>query len=184
MQRRKFMSIRAVISLAGVAVLGIALVSADAFAAQATARGGTAGVRGAYARPNSYNKYGYVPGSGFNPYTHDTAGYNPGYRYGSDPSSGAGFAAGAVVGGAIAAGTGYTYAPAGSYNNYGYTAGTGFNPYTHDTSGYNPGYAYSSGYNYPGDCTSDPISCNGQCWLNDNGTHYRWGACPVAKKHH
>src|SRR5579864_3042949 len=45
-QRRKFMSIRAVISVAAVAALGIAFVSADAFAARVAARGGSVGVRG------------------------------------------------------------------------------------------------------------------------------------------
>ena len=190
------MSMRRIISLAAVATLGIAFVSADAFAARVAARGGAVaartgavGVRGG-ALANRGRVYG-----------------GPNYR------PGLGLAAGAVVGGAIAAsqpwygnggygyGSGYgygydpgygaaAYAPAGSYDNYGYIRGSGFNPDTHDTSGFNPGYSYgsdpSTSYAYDpgsaGGCISNGgnIMCNGQCWLNDNGTHFRWGDCPAA----
>ena len=90
------MSIRRLISLAAIAALGIACVSADAFAARVAARGGAVAVRGGV---------GYRGGL-----------YNGGYYR---PSLG--LATGAIVGGAIAASqTGY-----GGYG-YGDGYGSGY----------------------------------------------------------
>jgi hypothetical protein len=99
----KVMSIRRVISVAAVAALGIACVSADAFAARVAARGGAVAVRGG-------------------------VGYRGGLYGGGYYRPGVGLAAGAVVGGAIAASqTGYGYGGYGSGyygGNPGYSYGS------------------------------------------------------------
>jgi hypothetical protein len=159
------MSIRRVISLAAVAALGIALVSADAFAARVAVRGGAVGVRGGAigvrggaigVRGGAVGVRGGLYGRGY---------YRPGL----------GLAAGAVVGGAIAASQ-----PGYGYGGYGYDSGT---------YGYNPGYTAASyatpvsygNSSYAGGCTSDPIMCNSQCWLNTSNGNYGWADCPKAK---
>ena len=113
------MSMRGVISLAAVAALGIAVVSADAFAQSAKkTRTHTVGPLAAQREA--------ATGGAFNPYTHDYGGVNAGYAYGYDPTT-----------------------------LYGPCAGT----------------------------SGNKIECSGQCWLNDNGTNYRWGECKAAKGH-
>jgi hypothetical protein len=174
------MSMRRFISLAAIAVLGIAWFSADAFAARAGARGGAVAARGAVGV-----RGGAVADRG-------GLGYRGGPYGGGYYRPGLGLAAGAVVGGAIAASQ-----PGYGYGGYGYGDDTGY--------GYNPGYTaayYGSpgGYNtYPNDAYSYPLAsasyasdtgyaggcstfngkimCNGQCWLDDNATNYRWGDC-------
>ncbi len=138
------MSIHRIVSLAAVAALGIACVSADAFAARVVARGGVVGVRG--------GALAYRGGLGYRGGLYDGGYYRPGL----------GLAAGALAAGAIAA----------SQPGYGYGGyGSGY--------GYNSGYSYASTTGYAGGCSSDPIMCGGQCWLNDNQTNFRWGDCPV-----
>jgi hypothetical protein len=147
------MSIRRVISLAAVAALGIACVSADAFAARVTARGGAVAVRG--------GAVGYRGGA---------VGYRGGLYGGGYYRPGLGLAAGAVVGGAIAASQpGYGYGGYDSGGGY----GSGY--------GYNTGYSYASSSGYAGGCSTDGglIMCDGRCWLNDNGANYAWGDCPA-----
>jgi hypothetical protein len=107
----KVMSIRRLISVAAVAALGIACVSADAFAARVAARGGAVAVRG-----------GAVTVRG-------GVGYRGGLYGGGYYRPGLGLAAGAVVGGAIAASqTGYGYGDgygSGYYgDNPGYSYGS------------------------------------------------------------
>jgi hypothetical protein len=167
------MSISRLISLAAVAALGVALVSADAFAARVAARGGAVAARGGAVGVRG-GAVGYRGGA---------LGYRGGYY-----RPGVGLAAGAVVGGAIAASQ-----PWNGNGGYGYGSGySGYDPgYTSyaPANTYNPGYAATSyaapaSYgSYGGACTSDPIMCNGQCWVNDNGTNYRWGDCPAVVHH-
>jgi hypothetical protein len=108
------MSIRRVISVAAVAALGIACVSADAFAARVAARGGAVGVRGgAVAYRGGLGYRGGLYGGGY---------YRPGL----------GLAAGAVVGGAIAASQpsygygGYGSGYYGSNPDYSYASTNGY----------------------------------------------------------
>jgi len=149
------MSIRRLISLAAVAALGIACVSADAFAARVAARGGAIGVGG--------GTLAYRGGVGYRGGLYGGGYYRPGL----------GLAAGAVVGGAIAASQ-----PSYGYGGYGYGYGYGSGYY-----GDNPGYSYGSTNGYAGGCSSvgNMIVCAGQCWLNDNATNYRWGECPAVR---
>jgi hypothetical protein len=145
------MSIRRVISLAAVAALGIACVSADAFAARLAARGGAVGARGGVVGVRG-GAVAYRGGLGYRGGLYGGGYYRPGL----------GLAAGAAI---AASQPGYGY---GGYD-YGGGYGSGY--------GYDPGYSYASSTGYAGVCTSDPIMCNGQCWLNDNETNYRWGDC-------
>jgi hypothetical protein len=182
------MSMRRVISLAAVAALGIACVSADAFAARVAARGGAVGVRGGAVGVRG----GAIGVRGGAVAYRGGLGYRGGLYGGGYYRPGLGLAAGAVVGGAIVnpngAGTeGVTTSAYCAYGNgYGCGYGSGY--------GYNPGYSYAaptqtspikttqpiaSTNAYAGGCTSDPIMCNGQCWLYDNQTNYHWGDCPA-----
>jgi hypothetical protein len=114
------MSNSRVISLAAVAALGIACVSADALAARVAARGGAVAYRGgavAYRGAVGYRGWG------------DRADY---YR------PGMGLAAGAIAGGAIAASR-----PWYGYGGAGYDYGSSYY-------GYNPGYGYDQGYTLGG----------------------------------
>jgi hypothetical protein len=146
------MSIRRVISLAALAALGIAFVSADAFAARVTARGGAIADRG--------GAVAYRGG----------VGYRGGLYRGGYYRPGLGLAAGAVVGGAIAASQ-----PEYGYGGYGYGGGYG------SGYGSNPGYSYVSTSGYAGGCSTDGgmIMCNGRCWLNDNEANHSWRDCPA-----
>jgi hypothetical protein len=153
------MSNRRVISLAAVATLGVACVSADALAARVAVRGGAVAYRvGALAYRGGTLAYrgGALAYRG-------AVGYRGwGYR-GDYYRPGLGLAAGAVVGGAIAASR-----PWYGYGGYGYD-------YDHSYYGYNPdcstsyytsasGYGYSGyGYSYgnPRYSTSDYTSANG-----------------------
>jgi hypothetical protein len=141
------MSNSRVISLAAVAALGIACVSADAVAARVAARGGAVAYRGgavAYRGAVGYRGWG------------DRADY---YR------PGIGLAAGAIAGGAIAAsrpwygygGYDYDYDYGSSYYGYnqGYSASNyssidyGSNYYANNP-GYPTGYPSANGYGYGG----------------------------------
>ena len=131
------MSNSRVISLAAVAALGIACVSADALAARVAARGGAVAYRGgavAYRGAVGYRGWG------------DRADY---YR------PGIGLAAGAIAGGAIAASRpwyGYGDYDYGS-GYYGYNQGSsidyGSNYYANNP-GYPTGYPSANGYGYGG----------------------------------
>jgi hypothetical protein len=90
-----------VISLAAAAALGIAVVSADAFAARIAARGAV----------------GYHGAAG---YRGGAVGYRGGWYGGSYYRLGIDLAAGALVGGTIAASPGYGYGGHG-YGGYGYS---------------------------------------------------------------
>jgi hypothetical protein len=154
------MSIRRVISLAAVAALGIACVSADAFAARVVARGGAVGIRGGAVGVRG-GAVAYRGGLGYRGGLYGGGYYRPGL----------GLAAGAVVGSAIAASQPADPGYCAYGNGYGCGYGSGY--------GSNPGYSYASTTGYAGGCTSDPIMCDSQCWLNDNATNYRWGECPA-----
>jgi hypothetical protein len=120
------MSVRRVIFLAAVAALGIACVSADAFAARVAGRGGAVASR-AGAIGARGGALAYRGGVGYRGGLYGRGYYRPGL----------GLAAGAVVGGAIAASQ-----PWYGYGGYGY--GYGYD-------GYSPGYAtgsYPSGNGY------------------------------------
>jgi hypothetical protein len=149
------MSNRRVISLAAVAALGIACVSADALARVAARgsalayRGGAVGYRGgavAYRGAVGYRGWGYRGDY-----------YRPGL----------GLAAGAIVGGTIAASR-----PWYGYGGYGYGSGYyGYNPgystsYYPSANGYgNGGYSYNYSPSYyesnPGYSTSNYTSASG-----------------------
>ena len=123
------MSNRRVISLAAIAALGIACISADTLAARVAIRGGAVAYRG--------GAVGYRSGA----LAYRGVGYRGwGYR-GDYYRPGLGLAAGAIVGGTIAASR-----PWYGYGGYGY--GSGYY-------GYNPGYSTSyypsaNGYGYGG----------------------------------
>ena len=181
-------SYRRAIYVAAIAALGIACVSVDALAA---GRGGAAGHRSGAAANRSgavANRAGAVADRGGA--VADRRGQiGEGYY-----RPGVGLAAGAVVGGAIAASQPW-------YGGYGYDTGYyGYNP-DYSTGYYNPGYtaapytpaypaasttpagsyAYGAYDNSAGNCTSSgsKIMCNNQCWLNTDGTNYRWADCPA-----
>ena len=188
------MSIRRVISFAAVAALGIACVSADAFAARVTARGGAVGARGGAvgvrggtigARGAVGYRGGYRPGVGLaagalaggaiaasSPYGYGTYGYGPNgysdaydyYYYGSSPSYSSPWSG--VSPGRVYPGYGAASAPANSYNNYGNAGST---------------YGYQGSYASTGACGSEgnDIWCHGQCWLKDPAAGH-WGECPAA----
>jgi hypothetical protein len=157
---------RRVISLAAVAALGIACVSADAFAARVAARGGAVGVRGGAVGVRG-GAVAYRGGLGYRGGLYGGGYYRPGL----------GLAAGAVVGGAIVnpngAGTeGVTTSAYCAYGNgYGCGYGSGY--------GYNPGYSYAAPTQTSPIKTTQPIASTNQCWLTDNQTNYHWGDCPA-----
>jgi len=166
------MSNRRVISLAAIAALGIACISADTVAARVAVRGGAVAYRG--------GALGYRGGALA---YRGAIGYRGwGYR-GDYYRPGLGLAAGAVVGGAIAASR-----PWYGYGGYGYDYGSSYYGYNrgYSTSYYPSANAYGyGGYSYvyspsyyesnPGYSTSYYPSANGYGYGgygNDYGASY------------
>ena len=146
------MSNRRVISLAAIAALGIACISADTVAARVAVRGGAVAYRGG-ALGYRGGALAYRGAIGYRGWGYRGAYYRPGL----------GLAAGAVVGGAIAASRpwygygGYGYDDGSSYYGYNpdystsyYPSANGYGGYGYDYGssyyGYNPGYGYDQGY--------------------------------------
>jgi hypothetical protein len=134
-------------------------------AAGALAGGAIAAGYGGYGDYGDYGGYGSYGGyGGYGGYDSGYYGYNSGYPAAYAPVTGLAARRAVATGGA-------------------------FNPYTHDYAGVNAGYAYgydpTTTYGPCAGTTDKQIMCSGQCWLNSNGTNYRWGDCPAihAKAH-
>jgi hypothetical protein len=191
------MSNRRLISLAAVAALGIACISADAFAARgAGSRGGAVANRGS-AVANRAGAVGYRGAAGYRGAVANRGavayrgGLNDrGYYGGGYYRPGLGLAAGAVVAGAVGAGYGYGYGP----GNYGYDQGYPASNYTSSyDNGYGQGYygnqAYPASYTTSGNGSapaaaaihhpaSDVIVRYGdRCWVNSSFGNPNWVAC-------